>query len=128
MIKKDIDFNELTDIFKEYKKDYNPIINKFTHNIIFVVDKKIVSFIVYSLMYENVEIIDVFTNKNYRNKGYSYSLLKEIINDNKDKNITLEVSKENISAINLYKKVGFEEVAIRKGYYDGIDALLMLKK
>lgn len=128
MIKKDIDFNELNDIFKEYKKDYNPIINEFTHNIIFVVDKKIVSFIVYSLMYENVEIIDVFTNKNYRNKGYSYSLLKEIINDNKDKNITLEVSKENISAINLYKKAGFEEVAIRKGYYDGIDALLMLKK
>lgn len=128
MIKKDIDFNELNDIFKEYKKDYNPIINEFTHNIIFVVDKKIVSFIVYSLMYENVEIIDVFTNKNYRNKGYSYNLLKEIINDNKDKNITLEVSKENISAINLYKKAGFEEVAIRKGYYDGIDALLMLKK
>ena len=128
MIKKDIDFNELNDIFKEYKKDYNPIINEFTHNIIFVVDKKIVSFIVYSLMYENVEIIDVFTNKNYRNKGYSYNLLKEIINDNKDKNITLEVSKENISAINLYKKAGFEEVAIRKGYYDGTDALLMLKK
>lgn len=128
MIKTDVDFKELNNIFKEYKEDYNPIINEFTHNIVFIVNQKIISFIIYSSMYENIEIIDVFTNKEYRNKGYSYKLLSEIINNNRNKNITLEVNKENIPAINLYKKLGFEEVAIRKGYYDGVDALLMLKK
>ena len=43
-------------------------------------------------------------------------------------NITLEVRKDNISAINLYKKYGFVEKALRKGYYKGIDGILMEKE
>ena len=39
--------------------------------------------------------------------------------------ITLEVSKENKAAIELYKKFNFNEVAIRKGYYNGVDGILM---
>ena len=42
--------------------------------------------------------------------------------------ITLEVSKENERALALYKKYGFKEVALRKGYYDGVDGILMEKK
>ena len=42
-----------------------------------------------------------------------------------DKNITLEVKKDNIVALKLYKKMGFEEKAIRKNYYNGIDGILM---
>ena len=42
-----------------------------------------------------------------------------------DKNITLEVKKDNLPAIHLYKSAGFEEKAIRKGYYQGIDGILM---
>ena len=45
-----------------------------------------------------------------------------------DKNITLEVKKDNIPAISLYKSVGFVEKAIRKGYYQGIDGILMEKE
>ena len=39
--------------------------------------------------------------------------------------ITLEVNKENIPAIKLYRKLGFKDVAIRKGYYNGVDGILM---
>ena len=42
-----------------------------------------------------------------------------------DKKITLEVNINNTIALNLYKKFNFKEVAIRKGYYNGIDAILM---
>ena len=42
-----------------------------------------------------------------------------------DKNITLEVKIDNNAAINLYKKYNFVEKAIRKGYYNGIDGILM---
>ena len=45
--------------------------------------------------------------------------------ENKCSNITLEVKRCNLGAIGLYKKYGFSEVAIRKGYYDGVDGLLM---
>ena len=40
---------------------------------------------------------------------------------------TLEVRRSNEPAINLYKKFGFEEEGVRKGYYrfGGEDALIM---
>ena len=40
-------------------------------------------------------------------------------------NITLEVRKSNEIAIHLYKKMGFNEAAIRKYYYGDEDAILM---
>ena len=43
-------------------------------------------------------------------------------------NITLEVRVSNIRAINLYKKFGFREVALRKYYYGDEDAILMEKQ
>ena len=57
--------------------------------------------------------------------------MKKIIDEaeiNEKINITLEVRKDNIPAINLYKKHGFFEKAIRKGYYKGTDGILMEKE
>lgn len=44
--------------------------------------------------------------------------------------ITLEVRTSNDSAQSLYRRMGFEEVGLRKGYYtdNGEDALIMTKK
>jgi ribosomal-protein-alanine N-acetyltransferase len=41
--------------------------------------------------------------------------------------VTLEVRKSNSVAISLYKKYGFREAAVRRGYYsdNGEDALIM---
>ena len=39
----------------------------------------------------------------------------------------LEVSEENKSAINLYKKCGFNKAAIRKNYYKNSNGILMMK-
>ena len=54
--------------------------------------------------------------------------MEYLINRAKEKqlvNITLEVKKDNYQAINLYHKYKFIEVGSRKGYYNGIDAILM---
>ena len=45
-----------------------------------------------------------------------------------EKDITLEVKMDNFPAISLYEKNGFERKAIRKGYYNGIDGILMERK
>ena len=49
----------------------------------------------------------------------------------KIKRIILEVSKNNIAAINMYKKLGFKKVSTRKKYYrigaNFLDAYLMEK-
>ena len=43
--------------------------------------------------------------------------------------LTLEVRESNVKAINLYKKFGLKEVAVRKAYYNnGENALLMERK
>lgn len=41
--------------------------------------------------------------------------------------ITLEVRIDNHAAIKLYEKIGFKEVNKRKGYYNGVDGILMHK-
>ena len=56
------------------------------------------------------------------------SYLIQVAEDNKVVNITLEVRISNIIAINLYKKFGFKEVALRKYYYGDEDAILMEKQ
>ena len=42
-------------------------------------------------------------------------------------NITLEVRESNLSAINFYKKNGFNEITKRKNYYKDENGILMLK-
>ena len=82
-------------------------------------------------IYDRVEINNIFVLKEYRNKKVADQLMKKVIEDakvNKKVNITLEVRIDNIPAINLYKKHGFVEKAIRKGYYKGTDGILMEKE
>lgn len=128
MIQKDIDVSLLNELFNEYKENYKVINNDFIHNYCYVIDNKIIGFIIYSTIYENTEIIDIFVSKDYRNKKIGYELLNKVLEENKNNNITLEVNVNNSIAINLYKKLNFEVVATRKGYYNGVDAYLMLKK
>ena len=51
-----------------------------------------------------------------------------MLENNKIEKVTLEVKKDNKNAILLYNSLGFKPVSIRKGYYNGIDGILMLKE
>lgn len=56
-----------------------------------------------------------------RGKGYARTLMEAVLLHGKKKGIfdyTLEVRVSNISAINLYKGLGFENVGIRKRFYE----------
>ena len=128
MIEKNNEINDLKNIFSEYKENYNPIINEYTKIYTYTVDNKIVAFLIFMIMYEKCEIIDIFVSKEYRNNQIAQLLINEIIKDYNIDNITLEVSNKNIPAINLYKKLGFKEVAKRKNYYEDSDGILMLKE
>jgi ribosomal-protein-alanine N-acetyltransferase len=54
-------------------------------------------------------------------------MINDLINHNVLE-VSLEVKKDNTKAINLYKKYGFVEVGVRRGYYQGIDGILMKKE
>lgn len=128
MIIKNNDINLLKDIFNEYKDNYYSNISDFTKIYTYTVENKTIGFLVFDVIYEKCEIIDIYVSENYRRQNIAYKLISEIEKDFDIENITLEVSSNNISAINLYKKLNFKEVAIRKNYYNDSDAILMLKE
>ena len=127
MIEEIKDISLLKDLFSKYKDNYNPIINDYTKVYAYKIDNKYVSFIVAQILYENAEIIDIYVIPDYRRRGIAKELMNKIINDKEVKNITLEVNINNKNAILLYNSLGFKETTLRKGYYNGEDAFLMLK-
>lgn len=98
--------------------------NPFGKYLILEEDSQIIGYIYYSDIYERAEINQFEVQVINRNCGNGTRLLKNLI-ELVDKNITLEVKKDNIVALKLYKKMGFEEKTIRKKYYNGIDGILM---
>lgn len=90
-------------------------------------DNKVIGYIYYSDIYERAEINQFEIEEIHRNSGKGNLLLKEMIN-RVNKDITLEVREDNLYAIKLYEKNGFINKAIRKGYYNGIDGILMERK
>lgn len=67
-----------------------------------------------------MHLMDIVVAKNHRRKHIASILMKEIINISLKNNInelTLEVSQNNLPALNLYTKFGFKELGIRKNYY-----------
>ena len=110
------------------KKEFST--NPYLKIITYVEKDKIIGFLLYSLIYDRIEIeqFEVITKE--RGKGIGDKLLKYLIEKYQDtdiKNITLEVKEDNIVAINLYEKYGFKNVSTREKYYDGINGLLMEK-
>lgn len=81
------------------------------------------------LVLDEGEILDVAVSHRCRNKGVGKLLVEEVLDECRKKGasfVSLEVRKSNISAISLYKSLGFIETGQRKRYYEnGEDAILM---
>ena len=101
--------------------------NPFAKILVLEENNEIIGYIYYSDIYERAEINQFEINFIHRNCGKGKILLQKMI-EAVEKDITLEVKEDNYPAISLYKKMGFEEKAIRKGYYNGIDGILMERK
>lgn len=101
-------------------------LNTFSKCLLYEINNKIVGVIIYSIIYDRAELVDIIIVEEYRNKGYAKKLIKYMIDDCKDcNNITLEVNVNNKRAISLYENCGFKIVSIRKKYYGNEDAYLM---
>ena len=120
--------NELNNSFIDEEEVLNDLENNpFGKYLIYKEKDEVIAYIYYSDIYERAEINQIEVNFIHRNCGKGSKILEEFIKI-VDKDITLEVNKENIPAIKLYKKYGFIEKAIRKGYYNGTDGILMERK
>ena len=95
-------------------------------------EKKIVGFVSFFHVKDEIEIIKICIIKSHQRKNYGSILINEI-KKLKIKKIFLEVSIENVNAINFYLKNGFQKIGVRKGYYANdkrsrIDALRFCAK
>ena len=113
------------DEFKSFKKNVSHVIWK--------IEKiKIIGFVYFFHVKDEIEIIKICIIKSHQRKNYGSKLINEI-KKLKIKKIFLEVSVQNINAINFYLKNGFKKIGVRKGYYAGknssrIDALRLIFK
>lgn len=122
-------FNEVYNHKNELKNELanNPYVNIYAY----IEDNNILGIIDISDIYDRYEINNIYVLSEYRNKGIASRLLEKVIEDGKFNckiNITLEVREDNLIAIKLYTKYGFVAKAIRKGYYNGINGILMEKE
>lgn len=93
--------------------------------------KEVVGYIVCWLSDKTAHIHNISVKKEYQNLGIGSKLLEYLLNELSALEIhtvVLEVRVSNYKAISLYKKFGFIEVEIKKGFYqDKEDAILMMK-
>jgi len=77
-------------------------------------------------------LISIAVLPKYQHQGIGQALMQEIMKamlDYEAKECYLEVRVTNTSAINLYKRLGFQVARTLQNYYvDGEDAYLMMKK
>ncbi len=106
---------------------YNP----FARFLVYYEKGEAIAYLLYSHIYERMEIEQLEVFKGYRQQGVATKLLKYLLDMALKEgvtNITLEVRQDNLAAYHLYQNCGFLEVARRSGYYHGIDGILMEKQ
>lgn len=116
--------NSFVDL-KELEKELSQ--NPFGKILVYKKNNRIIAYLYYSEIYERVEINNIEVEEQYLNMGIGTELLKKLT-ELVQKSISLEVRINNYNAIKLYKKFNFQEKAIRKGYYQGIDGILMVRE
>jgi [ribosomal protein S18]-alanine N-acetyltransferase len=104
--------------------------NHLAHYIVIEVNDTIVGYGGFWSIIDEAHITNIAINPSYRGKKLGEYLVKNLMEfaiELGAEMMTLEVRISNIVAQNLYKKFGFEEKGIRKGYYsdNGEDALIM---
>lgn len=101
--------------------------NPFGHYLFYIEKNRVLGYLYYSDIYERAEINQIEVDFIHRNCGIASKLMKKLT-ETVEKSITLEVKMDNVPAIHLYEKFNFHKVGIRKGYYNGVDAILMERK
>ena len=105
--------------------------NRFAKFFVATFNNQVIGYLSCWMVEETVDIINVVIDKNYQHQGYGQALFSEMEKVAKDNNCTeimLEVKENNFQAINFYQHQGYEQISIRKHYYqDQTNALIMKK-
>ena len=111
-------------------EDFEKSFNENAIKIWIVSTQKIIGFVSFIHVKDEIEIVQICIIKSCQRKNYGSLIINKIKKLDNIKKIFLEVSVENSQAIKFYLKNGFKKIGIRKDYYKGnnkrIDALRLL--
>lgn len=99
--------------------------------IVAKIDNEVVGFAGIKIIIDEADIMNIVAKKTFRNKGIGTLLLENLVfiaHELQLYSISLEVNEENLPAIHLYEKFGFQNLGIRKNYYQDKNAIIMTKK
>lgn len=104
--------------------------NQLSRYIVAKKDGKVVGYGGMWAVLDEGHITNIAVHPDYRRQKIGEKIVQALVDRAKEEEIdklTLEVRKSNTPAIILYRKFGFEECGVRKGYYadTGEDALIM---
>ena len=104
--------------------------NQYAHYLVAEDEKGIIGFCGMWLVIDAAQITNVAVVERMRGQKIGEALMKEAMRVAREGNMdvmSLEVRVTNVVAQNLYRKLGFQDGGIRKGYYtdNGEDALVM---
>ena len=130
-----ISFNRLTSVeipsilaIEEQNSDYSWSHLQFTTSIensnnlsyCLSLKGKTIGYLIAMLTLDTADILNIGIESNFKRQGHGTVLLNQLIGDLRKRNISeifLEVRAGNKSAIQFYKKQGFEKISVRKNYY-----------
>ena len=81
---------------------------------------KTIGYLIAMLAEDTADILNIGIDPNFQRQGYGRDLLNHFIEELRKRDIgeiLLEVRVGNKSAIQFYKRQGFEEISVRKNYY-----------
>ncbi len=95
-------------------------------------DGEILGYCGFIYVLDEAEIPNVCVSAEARRQGIGRALMEELVKTAEGLGITtmhLEVRQSNVAAQNLYRSIGFEEIGMRKNFYElpKEDAVLMSK-
>ena len=105
--------------------------NSFSFKKVFLYGDAVIAFLDSNIIFDEAELLMLAVKKEYQNHGIGSYILNRYLEHLKSKNIKsiyLEVSENNIKAINLYKKFGFEVYGKRENYYSDNSSAILMKK
>lgn len=105
--------------------------NKFARFYVATYNDLVIGYLSCWMVEDTVDIINVVIDSKYQHQGFGQALffqMEEEAKLNNCNNIMLEVKETNLNAIKFYQKQGYEQISIRKNYYqDHTNALIMKK-
>lgn len=101
------------------------------HGVVAEEEGEVIGYACQTVLFEDAELLNIAVSPQHRKKGVGRAIIEKIEQKATElgaERLLLEVRVGNEAALSLYRSFGFEDLSVRKRYYeDGEDALVMQK-